>query len=503
MHRSSPFIWAFAALWLSLPAANAQSLEEFEGRLTEATLSNGIKVILVEDHDAPVASFVNHVDVDGANEVPGITGLAHLFEHMAFKGTHVIGTKDFEAEKAAMARVDELYRELERARREGDEERIAELEAAFAEAQAQAGSYVVPNEFGRIIESEGGQGLNAFTSSDATVYFFSLPSNKAELWVYLESGRYLDGVLREFYRERNVVMEERRMGAESQPIGRLIEQYIATSFTAHPYGQPVVGYMSDLQSLTREDARAFFETHYIPQNMTIAIVGDIEPQATLNLLETYFGRIPRGPDPEPIRTVEPKVPAERTVTLYDPGQPWYLVGYPIPSIRDEDYPALMALSTVLSSGRTSRLYKRLVTEEKIAFFVGAFPGFPGWKYPSQMIFYATTAPGHTNGEVAASIGTEIARIKTELISDEELTRAKTNLRANLVRQLDSGFGMALQLAEYETVTGDWRNLFLYIERIQSLTAEELRAVANTYLDDRYRTVGKIETVSETSPAGTN
>jgi predicted Zn-dependent peptidase len=503
MRRSNPAVWAFAALWLSLPAANAQSLEEFENRVTEATLSNGIRVILVEKHDAPVASFVNHVDVGGVNEVPGITGLAHLFEHMAFKGTHVIGTKDIEAERAAIARVDELYHELQKARPEGDEERVAELEAAFAEAQREAGSYVVANEFGQIIEREGGQGLNAFTSNDATVYFFSLPSNKVELWAYLESERYVHGVLREFYRERNVVMEERRMGAESQPIGRLLEQYIATAFTAHPYGQPVVGHMSDLQSLTREDASAFFERHYIPQNMTIAIVGDIEPQKTLEILEAYFGRIERGPTPQPIRTVEPKVPAERSVTLYDPGQPWYIAGYPIPSIRNDDYPALMALAVVLSSGRTSRLYKRLVTEQKIAFFAGAFPGFPGSKYPSQMIFYATTALGHTNDEIASSIETEIARIKTELVSDEELTRAKANLRASLVRQLDSNFGMALQLADYETVTGDWRNLFLYIDRIQELTAEDLRTVANEYLDNRYRTVGKIETVSEASPAGTN
>ncbi len=503
MRRSNPVAWAFAALWLIQVTASAQSLEEFEKRVTEATLSNGIRVILVEQHDAPVASFVNHVDVGGVNEVPGITGLAHLFEHMAFKGTHVLGTKDFEAEKEAMARVDRLYHELAKARREGDEERVAELENAFEEAQKEAGSYVVENEFGRIVEREGGQGLNAGTSSDATVYFFSLPSNKVELWAYLESERYLNGVLREFYRERNVVMEERRRGAESQPIGRLIEQYIATSFVAHPYGQPVVGHMSDLQSLTREEARAFFEKHYIPQNMVIAIVGDIEPKQTVQVLETYFGRLEPGPDPEPIRTIEPKVPAEKTVTLYDPGQPWYLAGYPIPSIRHEDYPVLMALSEVISSGRTSRLYKRLVTEEKIAFFVGAFPGFPGSKYPSQMIFYATPAQGHTNEEVAASIDSEVARVKTELVSEEELVRAKTKLRANLIRQLDSNFGMALQLAEYETVTDDWRNLFHYIDRIQGLTAEDLRRVANEYLDNRYRTVGKIETVTEAAPAGTN
>ena len=491
--------WLLTAAWLFPSAAGAQTLEEFERRVTEATLSNGIKVILVERHQAPVASFVNHVDVGGANEVPGITGVAHLFEHMAFKGTNVIGTSDYAAEQVAMARVDSVYAEMTRASRAGDDDRLAILQAEFEEAQAEAGNHVVANEFGKIIEQEGGQGLNAFTSSDATVYFFSLPANKVELWSYLESERFLNGVMREFYRERDVVMEERRLRTESQPLGRLLEQYIATAFTAHPYGQPVVGHMSDLQSLTRAEAGEFFQRNYIPQNMTIAIVGDIEPAATLETLETYFGRIPAGPEPDPVETVEPRVRAVRTVTLYDAGQPWYLVGYPIPSIRHADYPALMALASILSSGRTSRLTKRLVTDDKIAFFVGAFPGFPGSKFPSQMIFYATTAAGHTNDEVAAAIDEEIVRIRTELVTEEELVRAKTKLRANLIRQLDSNLGLGLRLTDYQALTGDWRNLFHYIDRIQALTAEDLHRVSNEYLDNYYRTVGMIVTETDDQP----
>ena len=496
MERARVVLSVLTILWLLPMLASAQNLQKFQEQVTEATLSNGIKVILVERHQAPVASFVNHVDVGGVNDVPGTTGLAHLFEHMAFKGTHVIGTSDYEAEQRAMARVDSMYHEIERARRANEEARLEELQAAFQKAQEAAGEHVVENEFDKISEREGGQTLNAFTSKDATVYSFSLPANKVELWAYLDSERFLHGVLREFYRERNVVMEERRRGAESQPIGRLLEQFIATSFIAHPYGQPNVGHMSDLQTLTREDARAFFEEHYIPQNMTIAIAGDIEPKRTIEILERYFGRIPPGPESEPVETVEPKARATRTVTLYDPGQPWYLVGYPIPSIRHPDYPALIALSTILSSGRTSRLVKRLVTDQKIAFFAGAFPGFPGTKYPSQMIFYATTAAGHTNEEVAAAIDEEIARIKTEPVTEQELTRGKTKLRADLIRQLDSNFGLALQLAYYETVTGDWRNLFHYIERIQALTAEDLRRAANDYFDHHYRTVGMIVTEPE-------
>jgi predicted Zn-dependent peptidase len=487
---------ALAVLSL-LPAALAgQSVEVIEDKVTEATLSNGLKVILVERHDAPVAAFVNWVDVGAVNEVPGITGVSHLFEHMAFKGTTVVGTTDAEAEAAALERIDEIYAEIEKARRAGDDERLAELQEAFQQAQEEASQYVVANEFGRIIEREGGQGLNAFTNSDATVYFFSLPSNKAELWAWLESNRYYDGVLREFYKERNVVMEERRRSTESQPIGRLVEQFIATSFTAHPYGQPVVGYMSDLQSISREEAEEYFRKHYVPANMTIVIVGDIDPGETIETLEDYFGRLPAAEPPDPVVTVEPDVKAERIVRLTDPGQPWYLVGYPIPSITNPDYQALMAIGQILAGGRTSRLTKRLVTDDKIAFFAGAFPGFPGDKYPSQMIFYATTAAGHTNAEVAAAIDEEIARLKTEPVSDEELERVKTKMRANLVRQLDSDFGLALQLAEYQTKTGDWRNLFNYIEAIQLLTAEDIQRVANEYFDNQRRTVGEIVTESQ-------
>lgn len=496
MRASRILAVALASLALLPATLTGQNVQEFEQKVTETTLSNGLKVILVERHDAPVAAFVNWVDVGAVNEVPGITGISHLFEHMAFKGTTVVGTTDPEAEAAALDKVDEIYAEIEKARRDGDEARLTQLEEAFKEAQEEAAQYVVANEFGRIIEREGGQGLNAFTNSDATVYFFSLPSNKAELWMWLESNRYYDGVLREFYKERNVVMEERRRSTESQPIGRLVEQFIAASFTAHPYGQPVVGYMSDLMAISREDAEEYFRKHYIPANMTIVIVGDIEPQETIQNLEAYFGRLPVAEPPDPVVTVEPEVNAERIVRLTDPGQPWYLVGYPIPAITDPDYQALMAISQILSGGRTSRLTKRLVTDEKIAFFTGAFPGFPGDKYPSQMIFYATTAAGHTNAEVAATIDEEIARLKTEPVSQEELDRVKTKMRANLVRQLDSDFGLALQLAEYQTKTGDWRNLFNYIEAIQQLTAEDLQRVANEYFDNQRRTVGEIVTESQ-------
>jgi predicted Zn-dependent peptidase len=237
-------VFAAAGLLLaSVPASRAQSLETFEKRVTVKTLDNGLTLIVCERPEAPVFSFFTHVDVGGDREVPGITGIAHMFEHMAFKGTDRIGTTDFAAEQAALEKVERAYAAYDGERRKPlgrDDKKAAELEKAWKDAIAAADAYVVKNEFGEIVDREGGVGLNAFTNADETGYFFSFPSNRLELWAYLESERFLKPVMREFYKERDVVMEERRMRTESQPIGRLVEQTLAAAFTAHSYGRHVV-----------------------------------------------------------------------------------------------------------------------------------------------------------------------------------------------------------------------------------------------------------------------
>ena len=319
--------------------ASAQSLEAFEEKMTEATLDNGLTILVYERPTAPVVSFFTHVDVGGAQEVPGITGLAHMFEHMAFKGTTRIGTTDAAKERKAMEKIDATYAAwaAERDNPDGtDEARLAELEKAFKDAQEAADEFVRANEFGEIIDRAGGVGLNAFTSSDETGYLYSLPANKVELFAYLESERFVDPVLREFYKERDVVMEERRMRTESQPIGRMIEQFQMAAFGAHPYKQPVVGYMSDLERFTRADAKAFYKKYYVPSNITVAIVGDVDADKLMPMLKKYFGRIPAGPDPEELRTIEPKQIAERVVEMPDPSQPMYAEGYHRPAAKHAD-----------------------------------------------------------------------------------------------------------------------------------------------------------------------
>jgi predicted Zn-dependent peptidase len=495
--------WLVVGVLLAASAPLAgQNLAEFEKSVTEYPLGNGMRFIIVERHAVPVVSFWLHADVGSVNDYTGNTGLAHLFEHMAFKGTSDIGTKDIVKERAALARVDEAYEawQLEKhVREEPDPKRLQELEEAFRQAQAEAEQYVESNEFSQAIESNGGVGLNAGTAADYTVYFFSLPSNKLELWFSLESARFLDPVLREFYKERDVVMEERRLRVESQPIGKLVEEYLALAYRAHPYGRPTVGWASDLENITRATAERFFREYYTPPNLTVVIVGDVKPDEVIRLAELYFGRIPPGPVPQKVTTVEPPQEQERRTKVFAQSQPILLVGYHKPSIGHPDNAVLEAVQDVLASGRTSRFYRSLVQEKKLAVTAGGFPGFPGEKYPNLFLFFAVAAAGHTNEENEKAMLEEIEKLKTELISEEELERVKRRARAQLVQQLSSNTGLAGQLAYFQVLTGDWRNLFRQLDAIEWVTREDIQRVTRTYFTPRNRNVAYLE--PETAAAG--
>jgi predicted Zn-dependent peptidase len=491
---------AATLLLAALPAA-AQDLASFEKRVTVKTLPNGLTLLVLERPEAPVFSFFTHVNSGSDRDVPGITGMAHMFEHMAFKGTDRIGTTDFAAEKAALEKVERSYEDYDHERRRPvgrDEAKVKELEKAWKDAIAEADRYVKANEFGEIIDREGGVGLNAFTSSDETGYFYSMPANRLELWAYLESERFLKPVMREFYKERDVVYEERRMRVESNPVGRLIEQFIAAAFTAHPYGQSGVGWPSDLQSFSATDARRFFEAYYVPSNMTVAVVGDVRAPEVVSLVERYFGRLPARPQPEPLRTVEPPQIAERQVVLKDAAQPLYVEGYHKPDARHPDDAVYDVISDLLSSGRTSRLYRSLVRDKKIAAGAGGFGGFPGEKYPNEFVVFAFTTPGHTPQEARDAIRAELERLKNEDVGADELRMVKTRAKANLIRRLDNNSGLAGQLATAQARYGDWRELFRQVDRIDKVAAADIRRVAAETFKEGNRTVGMIES---TRPAG--
>lgn len=476
-------------------AAPAQDLAAFEKKVSVKTLANGLTVVVCERKEAPVFSFFTHVDVGGDREVPGITGLAHMFEHMAFKGTDRIGTTDYAKEKAALEAVETAYAAYDAERRKSvgrDEKKTAELEKAWKDRIAEADRYVVLNEFGEIVDREGGVGLNAFTNSDETGYFFSFPANRLELWAYLESERYLKPVMREFYKERDVVHEERRMRTESQPIGRLIEQFLAAAFTAHPYGQPVVGWPSDLTTFSASDALEFHARYYVPSNMTVVLVGDVQAAEVFPLVERYFGRLAAAPKPAPLRTSEPPQKAERQVVIKDAAQPFYIEGYHRPAFNHPDDATFDVLQDLLSSGRTSRLYRSLVRDKKIAAAASGFGGFPGVKYPGLFAFFGVPTPGHTPEEIRDAIRAEIERLKTEDVSDAELEMVKTRTRANLIRRLDSNQGLANQLGTYQARHGDWRELFRDVDRVQKVTKADVRRVANETFVETNRTVAMIQ-----------
>jgi len=328
-----------------------------------------------------------------------------------------------------------------------------------------------------------------------------MPSNQFELWAFLESERFYDPVFREFYQERDVVQEERRMRTESNPIGRLILQFLGTAFIAHPYGRPTIGWSSDLQSFSATDAVNFFKKYYVPANTVIAIVGDVNPAEAMPVIEKYFGRLPKASLPEPLRTVEPPQNAERQVILHETSQPVYIEGYHRPAATDPDNPIYDTIEMLMSAGRTSRLYRSLVRDQKIAANAGGFNGFPGEKYPNLFVVYGFTTPGHAAIDLMAPIQAQIDRLKTQDVTPEELQSVKTRVKAGLLRELDSNAGMAQQLAETQTLYGDWRELFREVDKINAVTPADIRRVANKIFDVNNRTVGYIESSKKAAVGG--
>jgi len=488
------------AICLLLSSAVAGfDFSELENAVHETTLENGLKIIVMERHDAPVVSMITYANVGGVDDPKEYTGLAHMFEHMAFKGTSTLGTTDIEAELKAMAVEDSIFQELRLERNKGlraDSTRLVQLEADFDAAIEEANQYVVPNAFDQTLEAEGAVQINAGTGKDLTRYQMSLPSNKVELWMALESERFLDPVLREMYRERNVITEERRQTLENNPIRRTIDAMASTAFKAHPYGISIIGHMSDILNYSRTAAKAYYEKYYVPSNITVCLVGDVKAREVFKLAKKYFGRLEAKPKPEPVATVEPEQKGERRVNLEDPSQPLFVCGWHIPNGTHPDWPAIEAMADYFGQGRTSMLYKNLAKKNKIATNVGCFPGWPGNKYPCLLLTYAMPAPEHTNAEVEEQIFAEVERLKDNLVPQDEVEKIKARAKADFINSLDNNLGLAIALASYYTDWGDWREMFNELDRINAVTPEDIQRVAQRYLTTQNRTVAWLSTTEE-------
>jgi predicted Zn-dependent peptidase len=467
-------------------------LDRVVKELTQFRLENGMKFIVLERHQAPVVSFLTYANVGGVDEPDGKTGVAHFLEHLAFKGTTRIGTKDYKAEKPLLDRLEQLDAQIRTAKAESKKDEVARLEAEFKQVEAQAAKLVEQNEMGQIVEQAGGVGLNANTSTEATRYFYSFPANKLELWMSLESERFLEPVLsREFYKEKDVILEERRLRVENSPIGQMVEKFIDAAYKVHPYRRPVIGYDQDIRNLTPEDVQKFFDTYYAPNNIAIAVVGDVNPNQVKKLAQIYFGRFQAKAKPQSKIPLEPKQTQTREVSLQLPSQPWYLEGYHRPAITHPDNAVYEIISRLLSDGRTSRLYKSLVEKQRLALSAQGQSGFPGDKYPNLMLFYALTAPGRTVDQLATGLRQEIDSLRNQPVTAVELQRVKTQARADLLRSLDSNMGMAQLLLEYEVKTGSWQNLFKQLDEIAAVTPADIQRVAKATFTPENRTIGKL------------
>ncbi len=491
---------AILLLLLTVPLGAAQKPQI---DVQELTLPNGMKWLLFENHDSPTVAAGWTARVGSVNERPGITGISHFFEHMMFKGTRVIGTKDAEAD-LELIEEQEKVRDLmraemavmrERLRRgeiddlqkpENKTERYQELERRFDALVQKQRETIVKDQMDQIYTKNGGEFMNAFTGEDQTVYYVRVPSNKLELWAWLESDRLLNPVFREFYSERDVVFEERRLRTESTPLGKFDEDFNALFWEAHPYQWPVVGWASDIPMYTLAQAKDYFATYYAPNNLTGALVGDFKIAEVKPLLERYFGRVPRGKvEPPPMVTLEPKQLAERRFNAEAETSPTVRVLWKgVPFVhKDED--ALDLLTDILS-GRTGRLYKGLVLGRQVANEASA--SVDPRKYAGIVEIECVVKDGKDPAAVEQAVYEEVERLQKEPVPAEELQKVKNQAKANAFRRLASPMSITIQLLVYEG-RGDWRYINTSPERTDAVTAEDLQRVAREYLTKESRTVG--------------
>ena len=499
---------ACLVLLLAWVNASAQQVQ-----VQELVLDNGMKVLLVPRKGDPNVAAGWVAKVGSVNERPGITGISHLFEHMMFKGTRTIGTSNIEEDLKLQARMDgvkgqirvEDQEQLRRLRvgeitdvrdpktRSAKHQQLLDELAALEKAQR---DLLVKNEFDRVYTTAGASGMNAGTSNDFTIFFINVPSNKLELWFWMESDRLASPVFREFYSERDVVREERRLRTESTPTGRFQEEFDALFWTASPYQWPVVGWPSDVEAITREEALAYFDLNYAPNNLTACLVGDFSAETAKQLATRYFGRLKRNPqDPPPVRTREIEPQAEKRMTAYADTNPQAQARYLTVANGHRDEAALDVLSSILS-GRTGRLYKSLVLDQKIATSAGG--GHNSQKWEGYFQLTATAAPGNAPEKVEQALYKEIEKLQTTKVDARELQKVKNQYAADTFRRVQDNFGLMLQLLLADNTLG-WRSFNEEPAKIQAVTPDDIQRVASTYFKPERR--GVILYYTKAAPAG--
>jgi len=492
MQRVVQTIVGFFLILLLSPQVGAANLED---KVVEHTFKNGLKLLMVERHGSPTVSAWIRFKVGSVHERSDERGLAHLLEHMLFKGTRTLGTKDYAAEAPLLEKIEQTAQLMlaEEAKGRGaDKAKLATLRAELAKFEKQAEQYVIKDEFFDLYARNGGSGYNAFTSRDGTTYLISLPANKLELWAAIESDRMKNPVLREFYTERSVVMEERRRSYDAEPSAKLWETFVAAAYQTHPYGQPTIGWTSDIRQLSRTKAESFLKRYYAPNNAIMAVVGDIRPADTIALVERYFGNIQPGtPVPEVAAQEEPQQ-GERRVEVIGDAEPELVIGFHKTAINSPDDEVFDLISSILGQGRTSRLYRSLVLEKQLATQVSTFDA-PGNRYPNLFVLYASSRAPHTAAEVEQALLAELERLKKEPVSPRELQQVLNQLEFEEARRMGTNGGLARNLTEYEAIAGSWRYLTTYRAKLAKITPADIQRVAQQYFTRENRIVGTLVT----------
>jgi len=503
-------IYAVAVLAAILAAAVPAAAQNIDAK--EYWLDNGMQVLMVERHDSPTIMTAVVARVGSSNEVTGITGISHLFEHMMFKGTETIGTKDIKRDREVMAQLDSLralMREEENIMREqlrrgeiadmadpdARTDRYRELDAEFDELILEQRELIVKDQLNEIYSKHGSFFLNAMTSDDLTMYVVRVPMNKIELMMWMESDRFSNPVFREFYSERDVVTEERRMGVESTPTGLIEEDFSAMFWKSSSYHWSVIGWPSDLANITREQAEEYYDTYYAPNNLTLILVGDLDPDEMIKMVRKYFERIPRGKtDPPEVYTLEEKQYGEKRLIAEAETSPQAEVWYHTVAWKHQDSYALEVLAGIMS-GKTGRLYKKLVEEDGIAkssveqggmrMFGGDGLAISAYqesrRFAGAFQVSAEGVSGVRAEQLEAAMGEVIEDLKTDLVTEEELQKVKNRIRVQQIRFMDimSGIGILFYLGQ-SAAFGDWAEANNAPDKIDMVTAEDIRRVANEY-----------------------
>jgi len=469
----------------------AMASDEITLDVKEHDLSNGMKILVVENHIAPVVSTIVRFRVGAVDEHTHITGISHFTEHMMFKGTKILGTSNYEAEVPLMAQMDSLSVLLQEEKGKlrhpllhGSEERVEELRQQIADLQAEEAQYIIKDELWETYLKNGGSGLNASTGTNGTQYYVSLPSNRLELWAFMESDRMANLQLREFYSERDVIREERRQSTENRPWGVLYEAMGASAHWTSPYRWDAIGWGTDIENYRRSDMAEYFRTYYHPSNAIACIVGDVDPEAVFELCEKYFGQIPARPTPPEVFTDDGPQKGERRIEVEFDANPIAMIGWHMPEAGHPDVAALDVLSDILSRGRTSRFYKSLV-ETKLG---RVSAGISFSRYPDLFTCRVTPMGDHNVDEVMEAALAEIERLKTEPVEQWEIDKVRNQSDADFIRSLNSTRGLAYRLANYQAIAGDWHYLLDYRTEYKRVTPEDIMRVANKYLTRSNRTI---------------